>query len=204
MSATRLPRLLALGCIGLMAACSRQEPPPSAKPRNTTPELVFYDWAEDMPQSVLDDFTKKSGITVRYETYESQEEAVENIRKGGSYDVVVLEHDFVPGLVAAGRLAEIDFRKVPNFKNISPNFRDLATDPGNRHTVPYHFGTTGLIVRTDLAKLPVKRWKDLFDARLKGKIAIRPEYRELSGLTLLSLGYPLNSENPSWRFRQPA
>ena len=157
---------------------------------------MFYDWAEDMPLSVLAAFTKETGIKVRYETYESQEEAVENIRKGGSYDVAVLEHDKIPPLVAEGRLAEIDFGKIPNFNNISPNFRDLATDPGNRHTVPYHFGTTGLIVRTDLAKKPVKRWADLLDSRFKGRIAIRDQSRELFGLTLLSLGYPMDSEDP--------
>lgn len=188
--------IVPLAALILAAACSRQEPPAAPATPAPSGEIVFYDWAEDMPQSVLAAFTKISGITVRYETYESQEEAVEQIRKGGTYDVVVIEHDFIPALVAEGRLSEINFRNVPNFKNISPNFRDLATDPGNRHTVPYHFGTTGLIVRTDLAGRPVKRWKDLFDARFAGKIAMRPEYRELCGLTLLSLGYPLSSEDP--------
>jgi spermidine/putrescine transport system substrate-binding protein len=108
----------------------------------------------------------------------------------------VLENDRIPVLVVANRLAEIDFRQVPNFKNVSANFRDLATDPGNRHTVPYHYGTTGLLVRADLIGHAVSRWADLWDPRYAGKVALRAQPRELVALTLLSLGYSLNSENP--------
>ena len=126
------------------SAAPEKEPPVLAK------ELVFYDWVDDMPQSVLDAFTKEFGVKVKYVIFQSQEEAIENIRKGKVCDVAVVENPFIPGLVTAKRLTEIDYDYVPNFKNISANFRDLAIDPGNRYTVPYHYGTTGLLVRTDL------------------------------------------------------
>jgi len=60
--------------------------------------------------------------------------------------------------VADGLLAAIDYGNVPNFKNISANFRDLAYDPHNAHSIPYSWGTTGLVVRTDLVEQPVTRW----------------------------------------------
>ncbi len=182
--------------MGLLSACGDAEPPKKPAPPTLANELVFYNWVDDMPQSVLDAFTKDYGVKVNYVTFGSQEEAVENIRSGQIYDVAVLENDHIPSLAAANRLAAIDFRNIANFKNVSANFRDLATDPGNRYTVPYHFGTTGLLVRTDLIGHAVTRWVDLWDPRYAGKIAVRTQRRELMALTLLSLGYSLNSENP--------
>jgi spermidine/putrescine transport system substrate-binding protein len=150
-----------------------------------------------MPQSVLDEFAREFGIKVRYDAFQSQEEAVQGIRAGRVYDVVVLEHQLIPQLIAEGRLAELDFRNLPNFKNVGPEFRDLAIDPGNLHSVPYQFGTTGLVIRTDLVQRPLRRWADLWDPQLAGKVALRLQMRELIGITLLSLGYPFSSEDPA-------
>ncbi|MBI5013867.1 MAG: spermidine/putrescine ABC transporter substrate-binding protein [Deltaproteobacteria bacterium] len=181
----------------ILGACNRSEPVAAVQKPHLTPELVFYDWAEDMPQSVLDAFTAETGVKVTYLTYESMEEAVEKIRTGQvAPDVAVLDNDFVATLREQDLLAEIDFRNVSNFKNVSPNFRDLAVDPGNRHSVPYHYGTTGLLVRTDLVGDTVKRWADLWKPRYAGKVALRDQPREVLALTLLSLGCALNSEDP--------
>jgi spermidine/putrescine transport system substrate-binding protein len=192
---SRLVVFCALLALCLAAGCDNTAPP-NRIPPTLAEELVLYDWVDDMPQSVLDTFTREYGVRVNYVTFESQEEAVENIQQGKVYDVAVLENPFIPSLVAAKRLAEIDFDSIPNFKNISANFRDLAIDPGNRYTVPYHYGTTGLLVRTDLIGKAVTSWSDLWDPRFAGKVALRLQERELIGITLLSLGYQLNSEKP--------
>lgn len=193
----RIWRLLLCGClaIGLLSACEDAKPPAQPAPPPLAQELVFYSWADDLPQSVADAFTKEYGVKVTYLAYQSPEEAVETIRAGKAYDVAVVDHDYIPALVAENRLAEIDFRNIPNFKNISANFRDLTTDPGNQHTVPYQYDTTGLLVRTDLIGNAVTRWADLWDPQYTGKIALRAQPRELIAFTLLSLGYALNSEN---------
>ncbi len=110
----------------------------------------------------------------------------------------MVENQFIPALVRADLLAEINYRNVPNFKNIAPNFRDLAYDPNNKHTVPYSWGTTGLVIRSDLVEAPVIRWADMWDAQYRGRIAQRltmPRYT--LGATLLSLGYSVNSEEPA-------
>ncbi|MDK9706019.1 MAG: spermidine/putrescine ABC transporter substrate-binding protein [Desulforhopalus sp.] len=188
--------LCGLALISLLYGCENSSRPKKAPPPSLAKELVFYNWVDDMPKSVLDAFTKEYGVKVNYVTFESQEEAVDNILKGNVYDVAVLENPFIPALISANRLAEIDFDHVPNFKNISANFRDLAIDPGNRYTAPYHYGTTGLLVRTDLIGHGVTSWNDLWDSRYAGKVALRLQQRELIGMTLLSLGYKLNSEKP--------
>jgi spermidine/putrescine transport system substrate-binding protein len=182
--------------LSLLAACGNPTPPPTPTPPPLAEELIFYDWAEDAIETVFEDFTEEYGVRIKYVTYESPEEAVENIRAGEVYDVVVLENQYIPALVTEGQLAEIDYRHVPNFKNISPNFRDLAYDPGNAHSIPYSWGTTGLVVRSDLVEEPVTSWADLWDQRYAGKVAgwLYPRY--MLSAALKSMGYSINSEDP--------
>ncbi|MEZ4832078.1 MAG: extracellular solute-binding protein [Caldilineaceae bacterium] len=125
--------------------------------------LVIYDWAEDMSDDVLDAFAQEYGVEVTYLVYESQEEAIEMMRSGEMYDVVVMESRYIPMLAGEQLLAKIDYRNVPNYKNISANYRGLMYDPENQFSIPYNWGTTGLVVRSDLVDEPVTHWADLWD-----------------------------------------
>ncbi len=187
-----LSMLVALiGCLAAPAALPTPTPPALAE------EITLYNWIEYMPQSVLDAFTNEFGVKVNYVFYESQEEAAQNVRAGLEYDVVVLPPEVIPALIREGRLAEIDYRNVPNFKNISANFRDLAYDPGNRHSIIFHWGTTGLLIRTDLVGQPVvTRWADLWNPRFAGKVALWPISRALIPIALKALGYRGTSVDP--------
>lgn len=173
----------------LFPACTPIVPPPPT-------ELVFRNWEGDISPAILDAFETEYGITVAYLPYESQEEVVAEMRAGKVYDVVVLENQLIPDLVAHGLLAEIDYRNVPNFKNISANFRDLLHDPENRHSIPYSCGTTGLVVRSDLAAEPITRWADMWDEQYAGKVMAWPLSRYLLGAALKSAGFSVNSESP--------
>ena len=179
----------------LVTACS------ASAGENTTPtpvtELTLYNWIDYLPQSVMDTFTEEYGITINYVYYETQEEAVQNIRAGKNYDLVVLPPELIPGLYNEGLLAPIDYSNVLNFKNVSPNFRDLAFDPGNKYSIPFHWGTTGLLYRKDLAHKEITRWADLWDPEFEGKVGIWPIPRSVIPITLKALGYPANSEDPA-------
>lgn len=187
-----------LWALPLTAACNRSTLPAVPKPPPLAKELTFYNWEGDMPQSVLEAFSQEYGIKVNYLVYESQEEAIENIRAGKVYDVLTMESRFIPLLVQDGLLAQINYSHVPNIKNISANFRDLVYDPNNSHSIPYNWGTTGLLIRSDLVAEPVTRWADLWDKRYAGKVGIwAGQPREMIALTLKSLGYSANSEQPA-------
>lgn len=186
------------GLLLMLRGCSpAAATPPTATPPALAETLIFYDWEEDMPQVVLDAFTAEFGVEVIYPTYELQTEAMANIRTGEQYDVVVFDNDRIPDLIAEGLLAEIDYRHLPNFKNISANFRDLAYDPGNKYSIPYSWGTTGLVIRTDLVAEPPRRWADLWQPRYAGLVAVRNENREGLGIALKALGHSINSEEPA-------
>lgn len=167
-------------------------PPPTSKPP-LAKELVFYSWVEYMPPAVLDAFAKEYGVKVVYELYDSTEAAAASIRAGRRFDVATMEDQYLAPLVKDGLIAKLDYRNIPNFKNISPNFRDLIFDPGNEHSIPYNWGTTGLLVRSDLIQEPVTRWADLWNPRYAGKILARPLANELISITLKAQGYSRNS-----------
>jgi spermidine/putrescine transport system substrate-binding protein len=195
-----LSRILIIGLtMTLLAACGTPTPPPATPTANPlAQEIIFYSWAEDVRQSVLDMFTEEYGVKVKYVGYESQEEAIANIQAGQIYDVVLMESRFIPQLEKGNLLAELDQRNLSNSKNLSPNFRDLAYDPGNSYSIPNSWGTTGLVVRSDLVTKPITRWADLWDPQYAGKVGLwLDEPREVISLTLKSLGYSANSEDPA-------
>ncbi len=179
----------------MLGTCSGLGQPPTPTPRPLAAELIVHDWAEDLAQEILDGFTEEYGITFEYVVYGSPEEAVANIRAGEQFDVVVLENQYIPTLVEEGLLAKIDYRNVPNFNHISANFRDLAYDPGNKHSIPYSWGTTGLVVRSDLVEEMPRRWADMWDPRYAGQIVEWVIPRYTLGAALKSLGYSVNSED---------
>ena len=196
MSHKVLTTLALLSILVALAGCGAEStPPPTPAPPPLAEELIFYDWEEDMPQDVLDAFTEEYGVQVPYLPYETQEEALDNMRAGEVYDVVVIDNDFIPQFVEEGMLAEIDYHNVPNIKNISANFRDLAYDPGNKHSIPFNWGTSALVVRSDLVS--ISRWADLWELNGTGKIVMRDEPRDPLGSALKALGYSINTEDPN-------
>ncbi|MDK9706018.1 MAG: spermidine/putrescine ABC transporter substrate-binding protein [Desulforhopalus sp.] len=182
--------------LAVLSCCLPGQALCSASASQAAKQLVFYTYAASMPQGVLDGFTREYGIPVQYLSFQSSEEAEERIRSGQVYDVVLIENQLFPSLIKDRLLAEINLASVPNFKNISANFRDLVYDPGNRYSVPGSYGTTGLVVRTDLVGDHIQGWADLWHLQPPSKIGLRVQPREILGMTLTSLGFPFASENP--------
>ncbi len=182
--------------ISSLAACYAASPQPAVTPPPLAQELVLYGWAGYIPSSTLDAFTAEYGVKVTQLIYENQEQAVAGMKAGQAYDVVVMGSHLVPELIADSLLAEIDYHNVPNFRNISPNFRDLVYDPGNKHSVLFEWGTTGILARQDLVNKAPTHWADLWNTDYSGKVGVWPLRRSLTGITLKSLGYSINSEKP--------
>lgn len=174
--------------LGMLFGCSPSEPPLPNK-------LILYSWVDYMPQSVMDAFTEEYGITFEYIAYETEEEVVENIQAGNDYDLVLLNPEFIPQMVEEDLLKPLDYRNIPNFKYVSANFRDLVFDPGNTYSIPFHWGTTGLLVRTDLVDRPITSWNDLWDPAFAGKVGIWTIPRSMIPIALKAQGFSANSED---------
>ncbi len=164
----------------------------------TSKELNLYGWSDYVPQQLLDDFTSKFGIKVNYDTYSSNEEMLAKIQAGASgYDLVIPSDYTVEIMVKQNMLEPLDRAQIPNFANLDPRFINRDYDPGNKYSIPYQWGTTGLAY--DKTKVPFvpKSWKDLWDPRFKGKLVVLDDEREVPGMALQMLGYDKNSTDPA-------
>ncbi len=158
-------------------------------------ELVVCDYPDDLPQAILEGFHAETGIRVRYQAYSGMDEAIQMLKQSKTCDLITLSNDYILEYSQAGLLAKLNKSNLPNIKNISPNFRDMVYDPQNLYTVPYHWGTTGLVYRSDLVQ--VTRWSDLWNPEIQGRVGLwREEPRDGIGLELKSLGFSVNSEDP--------
>ncbi len=183
---------LSIWVVGVvLASCNAQETP---TPSTT---LRLLNWAGYLPDSVLEAYTSETGFAVDNIYYDNYDDAVAKIRNGDAVDVAVIGNDYVPGLIHEDLLAEIDYHNIPNFNNIAANFRDLALDPGNRHSVPWWWETTGILYRTDLGLPRPTRWADLWRAEYQGHVALWDLPREGTMVALKALGFPANSEVPA-------
>ncbi|PJF27214.1 MAG: ABC transporter substrate-binding protein, partial [Phototrophicales bacterium] len=107
----------------------------------------------------------------------------------------MLNNEYVAVAIQEERLARLDYSVITNFRNISPNFRDLAYDPQNRFSVPYNWGTLGIVVNPEKVSRPITKWADLWDTEFIGKVVIWNGIRMTVGMTLKMLGYDANSTN---------
>jgi spermidine/putrescine transport system substrate-binding protein len=161
-------------------------------------ELYFYNWSEYIPNEVLQDFTKETGIKVFYSTYESNESMYAKLKTQGSgYDLVVPSTYFVSKMRKEGMLQEIDKSKLAHFSDLDPNYLDKPFDPNNSFSIPYIWGATGIGINTDmLDKSAVTKWADLWDPQWAGQLMMMDDSREVFHIALTKLGYSPNTTDP--------
>ncbi|MFD1329129.1 ABC transporter substrate-binding protein [Mycoplana ramosa] len=134
-------------------------------------ELNIYAWSGEVPQEVVDDFAKETGITVTFDTYDSNETMMAKLSAGASgYDLIEPSQYTVQVLAKQGLLHELDHAKIPNIGNLGAPFKNVSFDPGQKWSVPYIWGTTGLAYNEDCVKTPPTSWKALWDPQYEGRI----------------------------------
>jgi spermidine/putrescine transport system substrate-binding protein len=165
---------------------------------NKSNVLRIYNWADYIPEEVIQQFEKEYNCKVIYDTFASNEEMFAKIKSGGTgYDIVFPSGDHVKMMINEGLLEKLDLSKIPNFKNIDPIVLSKTTyDPNHEYSVPYMMGTTGLIVNKKYLKDYEKSWSIYERADLKGKMTLLDDMREVFGAALKYLGYSVNTTNP--------
>jgi spermidine/putrescine transport system substrate-binding protein len=111
---------------------------------------------------------------------------------GGSYDIIQPSEYVVEALARENLLHPIDHAKIPNLKNISPQFLNMQFDPGNKFSVPFMAGTVGIVVNTELVTGDIKGFADVFKPENSQKIVVLDDSREIVSWALLSQGIPVN------------
>jgi spermidine/putrescine transport system substrate-binding protein len=185
--------------LALLLCCGLAPLPLQAASPQAAGEVVVYNWSEYIPQDVLDDFTKETGIKVVYSTFESNEAMYAKVKilRGKEYDVVVPSTYFVELLREEKLIRPLDRSRINNLRHLDPALLNQAYDPENAYSIPYMCGIMGLAYNAKYVKPEtLTSWKDLLRPEFKGKIILTDDLRDAFGLALLAQGHSVNSVNP--------
>ncbi|WP_038047246.1 spermidine/putrescine ABC transporter substrate-binding protein [Thermus caliditerrae] len=161
--------------------------------------LYFLNWADYIPEELLEKFEAETGAKVVLDTFESPEAMLAKLKAGADqeFSLVVAPDYYVLQMAREGLIVPLDKARLPGLKNLDPFFQDPPYDPGLTYSVPYLWGTTGLAYREDLVKGSVDSYAVLFDpAQQVGPFLLLDEMRETIGAALKYLGYSVNATDP--------
>lgn len=159
-------------------------------------KVVVYNWGEYLDPEVLTMFEEETGIDVVYEEFETNEILYPKISSGAiAYDVICPSDYMIQRMIENGLLAEINFDNIPNVKNIGKDYIEQSRqfDPENKYSVPYCWGTVGILYNKTMVDEPITSWSVLWDEKYKDNILMQDSVRDAFGVTLKYLGYSLNS-----------
>ena len=192
----RLFALLLIVCLLLSACASTDEE--SGEPQDHGSNVVYvYNYGDYIDPDLIDLFEEETGITVVYDTFDTNEEMYPIISSGSvRYDVVCPSEYMVEKMLANGLLAEINFDNVPNFQYITESCRQFAEtyDPGNKHSIPYTWGTVGILYDTDyIEEGSITCWADLWKEEYRDEVMMMDSLRDIYMVALKILGYSANT-----------
>lgn len=159
-------------------------------------KLVVYNWGEYIDPEVLTMFEEETGIDIVYEEFETNEILYPKISSGAiAYDVICPSDYMIQRMIENDLLSEINFDNIPNIKNIGEQYMEQSKqfDPENKYSVPYCWGTVGILYNKTMVDEPVDSWSILWDPKYKDNILMQDSVRDAFGVTLKYLGYSLNS-----------
>lgn len=158
--------------------------------------LNVYNWGDYIDLAVIDEFEEEYGIEVNYENFATNEDMYVKIKSGGTdYDVAFPSDYMIEKMIKEDMLLKIDLNNISNFKHIGSRFKNLDFDPNNEYSVPYMWGTVGIIYNTKLVKDNVDSWDILWNEEYERQILMLDSQRDSIGVALKKLGYSLNTRN---------
>lgn len=158
--------------------------------------LYVYNCGDYIDEEILYQFEADTGITVVYDTYETNEIMYQTIKGGGAkYDLIFPSDYMIQKMIEEDMLEKINYDNIPNIHNIGEQFKNLPYDPTNEYSVPYMWGTIGIIYNKNMVTEPVDSWNILWDTKYKDNVFMLDSIRDTMAVSQKRLGYSLNSTN---------
>lgn len=175
--------------------------PVQAKADDVT--INVYNWGQyisDGTDGYIDvnkAFTEKTGIKVNYMTFDSNETMYTKLKTGGStYDVIIPSDYMIARLIAEDMLEELDYSNIPNYALVDEAYKNTSYDPENKYSVPYTWGTVGVIYNKKyVSESDIGSWDLLWNEKYSGKILMFDNPRDAFAIAELLLGIDINSED---------
>lgn len=197
---------LNLGICIFATACGEKkssEGKSKAAPDKSKGRVAVYMYSEYIDEAMLDEFKERTGLEVKLDVYEATEEMMAKLQTAGGdsqYDVVVVSDHAIPTLAKLGLLQKLNAEQIPNKKNVDGKFLNPPYDPANEFSLPYQWGTMGIMYRKDkIGELGPDRasWSLFFDpSRQPGTFMLIDSIRDMMGAALKFQGRSINSRNP--------
>lgn len=217
---------LAVMCTGIMSGCSSSSKASDSEEYEDVYEQTLtvsdeeyytrfkgddisinvYNWGEYIStgadEGTLDvnaEFEKLTGIKVNYTNFATNEELYAKLKGGGaSYDIIIPSDYMISKMIKEELIQKIDYSNIPNFSYIMDNFRNMAYDPENEYSVPYTWGTVGIIYDESVIDIPEEEidWDILWNEQYTDQILMFDNPRDAFAIAEIMLGYSLNTENP--------
>ncbi|MEJ6782439.1 ABC transporter substrate-binding protein [Aminobacter sp. Piv2-1] len=145
-------------------------------------ELNIYNWGNYISPDMIKKFEKQYDVKVTVTDYDSNDTALAKVRQGGTgFDIAMPSQTFIPIWIKEGLIQETNPGQMENFKNVAPEWANPDFDPGRKYSVPWAWGTIGVVVNTDTYKGPADSWGIIFNTpeELKGKVNVVPEMNDV-------------------------
>jgi len=182
------------GGAAALAACFLVSVTLLARATNAQPVVNVCSWGEYIDEDLITQFEEETGIIVNYQTAESNEALYSLLKSGaGDYDVIVPSDYMISQLIEEDMLSQLDYSQIPNYSLISDRFKGLTYDPEERYSVPYAWGTVGIIYNTSMVAEPITSWSVLFDDQYAGNVLMFRNSRDAMATALFYLGYSVNT-----------
>jgi len=159
--------------------------------------INVLNWSSYIPNEVIENFEKETGIKVNYSTYSSNEELLAKVSsaKVGTYDLVFPSDYMIEIMRSRDILDKIDLNKLSNLSNINPKYLNLEYDINNEYSLPFIAATTVIAINKEIIKEEIDSYNDLLNEKYKNEIVLIDDQRIIIGMGLLANGYNMSSIN---------
>ncbi|WP_297135814.1 ABC transporter substrate-binding protein [Terrisporobacter sp.] len=160
--------------------------------------LNIYNVGDYIDEELIEKFEEETGIQVVYDTYDTNEGMYQKLKSGSTnYDLIFPSDYMVEKLIEEDLISEIDYANIPNYeKNMMDSFKDSSYDAKNKHSVPYLWGTFGIVYnKTMVDEADLKGWDVLWNKKYEGQIQMLDSVRDTMGIALMKLGYSINTKD---------
>ncbi|SFD10657.1 ABC transporter substrate-binding protein [Clostridium uliginosum] len=183
--------LISLLTLGLFSGCINQK-------IGANGTVYFYNCGDYIDEDLLSKFENETGIHVEYSTYDTNEIMYQKLKSTpGSYDLVIPSDYMIQKMINENMVEKLDFNNIPNYKYIDNPYKNLSYDANNEYSVPYMWGTIGIIYNPDIVTDKVDSWDILWNEKYNNKQVIMfDSMRDSLAISLKKLGYSINSTNP--------
>lgn len=167
-----------------------------ATSQSSSKVLNVYNVGDYIDEELINEFEEKTGIKVQYSTYDTNEMMYQKVKSGSTkYDLVFPSDYMVQKMSREGLLKKINYNNIPNYKYVDKDFLKNAYDPTNEYSVPYMWGTLGIVYNKKMVKDKVDSWDILWNSKYRKNILMFDSVRDTMGVALKKLGYSMNTTN---------